>query len=53
MTSQADLKMEVAISRLLRAGTTIAALHVLERAGLRTALIDAIQAAAERSRELS
>ena len=34
-------------------GTTIAALHVLERAGLRTALIDAIQAAAERSRELS
>ena len=34
-------------------GTTIAALHVLERAGIRTALIDAIQAAAERSRELS
>ena len=34
-------------------GTTIAALHVLERAGLRTALIDAIQAAAGRSRELS
>lgn len=34
-------------------GTTIAALHVLERAGIRTALIDAIQASAERSRELS
>jgi pyrroline-5-carboxylate reductase len=34
-------------------GTTINALHVLERAGLRTALIDAVQAAAERSRELS
>ncbi len=34
-------------------GTTIAALHVLERAGLRTALIDAVQAAADRSRELS
>ncbi len=34
-------------------GTTIAALHVLERAGIRTALIDAIQAAAARSRELS
>ena len=34
-------------------GTTIAALHVLERAGIRTALIDAIQAAAQRSRELS
>lgn len=29
MTSQADLKMESAISRLLRAGTTIAALVVL------------------------
>lgn len=34
-------------------GTTIAALHVLERAGFRTALIDAIQAAAQRSREMS
>lgn len=34
-------------------GTTIAALHVLERAGIRTALIDAVQAAADRSRELS
>jgi len=34
-------------------GTTIAALTVLERAGLRTALIDAVQAAAARSRELS
>ncbi len=34
-------------------GTTIAALHVLERAGLRTALIDAVGAAADRSRELS
>lgn len=34
-------------------GTTIAALHVLERAGIHTALIDAVQAAADRSRELS
>ena len=34
-------------------GTTIAALHVLERAGLRAALMDAVHAAAERSRELS
>lgn len=34
-------------------GTTIAALHVLERAGLRTALIDAVEASAARSRELS
>ena len=34
-------------------GTTINALHVLERAGIRTALIDAVQAAADRSRELS
>ncbi len=34
-------------------GTTIAALHVLERAGIRTALIDAVEAAARRSRELS
>ena len=34
-------------------GTTIAALHVLERSGIRAALMDAVQAAAERSRELS
>jgi pyrroline-5-carboxylate reductase len=34
-------------------GTTIRALAVLERAGFRTALMDAIEAAAERSRELS
>ncbi|MGO8671750.1 MAG: pyrroline-5-carboxylate reductase [Capsulimonadaceae bacterium] len=34
-------------------GTTIAALAVLERAGLRTALMDAIDAATKRSRELS
>ncbi len=34
-------------------GTTIAALHVLERAGIRTALIDAVEASARRSRELS
>jgi pyrroline-5-carboxylate reductase len=34
-------------------GTTIAAVAVLERAGLRTALIDAVEAAAQRSRELS
>jgi len=34
------------------AGTTIAALHVLERAGVRVAFMDAIMAAAERSQEL-
>lgn len=33
-------------------GTTIAALHVLERSGVRVAFMDAIIAAAERSREL-
>jgi pyrroline-5-carboxylate reductase len=33
-------------------GTTIAGLHTLERAGLRGALIDAVQAATDRSREL-
>lgn len=34
-------------------GTTIAGLTVLERAGIRVALMDAIEAAAQRSRELS
>jgi len=34
-------------------GTTIAGLHALERHGLRAALIDAVQAATERARELS
>ena len=34
-------------------GTTIAALHVLERAAVRNALMDAVHASAERSRELS
>lgn len=33
-------------------GTTIAALHALEKAGLRSALIDAVEASANRSREL-
>ncbi len=35
------------------AGTTIAAVAALERGGMRAALIDAVQAAASRSRELS
>ena len=35
------------------AGTTIAAIAALERGGLRAALIDAVQTAANRSRELS
>ena len=34
-------------------GTTIAALHVLERAGVRAALMDAVEASTKRSRELS
>jgi pyrroline-5-carboxylate reductase len=34
-------------------GTTIAGLTVLERAGMRVALMDAIEAAAQRSREMS
>jgi hypothetical protein len=34
------------------AGTTIAGLRQLERAGLRSALLEAVLAAAERSREL-
>lgn len=34
-------------------GTTIAGLTVLERAGIRVALMDAVEAAAQRSRELS
>jgi pyrroline-5-carboxylate reductase len=34
------------------AGTTIAGLQILERQGLRSALIDAVEAAASRSREL-
>jgi pyrroline-5-carboxylate reductase len=35
------------------AGTTIAGLRALERAGLRSALIEAVLAAAERSRQLA
>jgi pyrroline-5-carboxylate reductase len=34
------------------AGTTIAGIHVLEQAGIRGALISALQASAARSREL-
>lgn len=34
-------------------GTTIAALHALEKGGLRSALMDAVEASAKRSRELS
>ncbi len=47
-THPAILKDKVATP----AGTTIAALHILERAGVRVAFMDAIMAATERSAEL-
>ena len=46
--SPADLRAAVTSP----AGTTAAGLRVLERAGVRSALIEAVLAAAERSKEL-